>query len=437
MLINKTELLDKLKSEKLVIGYELGNQASQISYCHVNSGEPETLSVTAGTEQFNIPTALCKRQGVGQWFYGKEALRYAAQEEGTLLTGLLELAREGEMVMVEGAEYDPVALLTLFIKRSFTLLSLVAGMESVAAVMFTCETLDHRMIEVLTQVAVGIGLKNKKVFFQSNRESFYYYTLYQPPELWNHEVLLCDFRTDYLRVYRLECNRRTTPVVVYIETKEYPSFSYPEFPEDELLRARAMEEKDQGFLQILTECCKERIISSVYLIGDGFKEEWTKESVRFLCKSRRVFRGNNLYSKGACFGVRERLAQSEKGNSFVFLGEDKLKANIGMKVLRRGVDSYFALLDAGQNWFDSARECEFILESDNSFELRVTPLNGREAKVVEILLDGLPERPEKTSRIHMKIFLKDESTVVLVLTDKGFGELYPASGKVWREEFEI
>lgn len=437
MFINKTGFQDKLKSDKLVIGYDLGDQISQISYCHINSDSPETLSVTAGTEQFNIPTALCKRRDVGQWFYGKEAIKYAGQDEGTLLTGLLTLAKQGEMVSLEGTEFDPVALLTLFVKRSLTLLSLVAGWESVEAVMFTCDNLDHRLIEVLTQVAAGLGLKNKKVFFQSHQESFYYYMLYQSKELWNHQVLLCDYRENYLRLYQLECNKRTTPVVVYIEAKDYQDFVLEELPAEEYARKLAMQEKDRRFLEILTECCEGKIISSAYLIGDGFKEEWMEDSLRYLCKGRRVFRGNNLYSKGACLGMKEKLNASETGSSYVFLGEDKLKANIGMKVLRRGVDSYFALLDAGQNWYDSRKECEFILESEPVFELRVTPLNGKDASVVEISLDGLLQRPERTTRIHMEIFLKDACTVVLRMEDMGFGELFPSSGKSWQEEFSV
>lgn len=437
MLINKTEILDKFKNDKIVIGYELGAKTSQISYCYMGKDEPETLSVTAGTEQFNIPTVLCKRKEVGQWFYGKEAFKCAEADEGILVENLLELARKGEPVYVEESEYDPIALLTLFVKRSSALLSMISSWDNVSAVMFTCDNLDSRMIEILTQVTAGLGLKNTKVFFQSNRESFYYYMLYQAQELWNHQVLLCDYRDNHLQILRMECNKRTTPIVAYIESKEYPLFLMEEFPKDEYVRKNAMEERDRKFLEIVTDCCEGKIISSVYLIGDGFKEEWMNASLKYLCKGRRVFGGNNLYSKGACLGMKEKLCESEKGKSHVFLGEDKLKANIGMGVLRRGVDSYFALLDAGQNWFDARKECEFILETDSTFELRVTPLNGKDATVVEIMLEGLAERPEKTTKIHMEIYLKDVSTVVLRMEDKGFGEFFPASGQSWVEEFKV
>lgn len=437
MLINRTDITDKFKNDKIVIGYELGDKVSQVSYCYMGKAEPETLSATAGAEQFNIPTALSKRHGVGQWFYGKEALNHVGFEDCILIEDLVGLARKGEAVVVEETEYDPIALLTLFVKRSLGMLSMITSWDNVSALMFTCTNLDGRMIEILTQVAAGLGLKNTKVVFQSNRESFYYYMLYQSQELWNHQVLLCDYRENCLKIFRMECNKRTTPIVVYIESCEYPLFLMEEFPEDEYARKNAMEERDRKFLDIVTECCEGKIISSVYLIGDGFKDEWMDASLKYLCKGRRVFGGNNLYSKGACFGMKEKLVESENGKNHVFLGEDKLKANIGMRVLRRGVDSYFALLDAGQNWFDARKECEFILESDATFELRVTPLNGKDATVVEIMLEGLTERPEKTTRIHLDIYLKDVSTVVLHIEDKGFGEFFPATGKSWVEEFKV
>ena len=58
-----------------------------------------------------------------------------------------------------------------------------------------------------------------------------------------------------------------------------------------------------------------------------------------------MFQGNNLYSKGACYGLLERLNPSKEWKDYVYLGADKLKANIGIKALRRGEDSYYALLN--------------------------------------------------------------------------------------------
>lgn len=117
MFSGQKEQTEKKKNSKMVVGYDLGKVVSQISFCSLDGGDAETVSSVAGTEQYNIPTVLCKRSGVNQWFYGKEALKYAGEEDGILVEDLLTLADRGEDVLVEGESFDPVALLTLFVKE--------------------------------------------------------------------------------------------------------------------------------------------------------------------------------------------------------------------------------------------------------------------------------------------------------------------------------
>ena len=75
MLQENRDLTGKRNNAKMVIGYDLGRQFSQVSYYAVGDADPCTVSPVAGTEQYNIPTVLCKRVGVSQWYYGKEALK--------------------------------------------------------------------------------------------------------------------------------------------------------------------------------------------------------------------------------------------------------------------------------------------------------------------------------------------------------------------------
>lgn len=428
MNISKPEILDKLHNEKLLIGFDLGNEYSLISYCFQNSDSPETASYTAGGEQYSIPTAMCKRREVGQWFYGREAVKYAEEEDGILIDNLLKKAYEGREIIVEDTPYDPVAILTLFIRRSLGILTFLGGVERIGAFMVTCETLDQRMVEVLSAAVSGLNLKTDKIFFQNHMESFYYYMLNQPAELWAHQVLLCDFSGQKLFVNYMERNLRTTPVVIYIDSKEFPEMGRDE---------SSKPDRDLGFLDILRRCCDKRIISSIFLIGDGFKDDWMRESLRYACEGRRVFRGNNLYSKGACMCLREKSKCSDLGKNYVFLGRDKLKANIGMQVLRRGEESYLALLDAGLNWYEAKKTTEFITERDNKFELTITPLNGKNPKLVEINLDNLPRRPDRTTRLLMQVSLKSPNILLLDIKDEGFGEIFPSSGLTWQQEIEF
>lgn len=418
---------------RIVIGYDLGESYAQISYYLPQEDDVETLAVVAGSEQYNIPMALYKRKEVNQWLYGKDAVKFAKEQEGYSVEHLLDLARNGEPVMVGEESFDPVALLTLFVKRSLSLLNIIASPEYLDGVMFTVEWLDERTVEVLSQMTVNLQLKTDRIYFQSHVESFYYYTLSQPEALWMYEVLLCDYDNRRLKLYRFECNRKTTPKVVFIETQERQEMERKEDEAGELSK----EGLDETFAGIVREKCNGRAVSSVYLIGDGYRDGWAKESLRYLCSGRRVFQGNNLYSKGACYGICEKLGLRETENGYVFLGEDKLTANIGMRLLRRGEDSYFAIMDGGVNWYETKREFEVILEAGDTVAILLTPLNGGEPREINMILEGLPERPDWASRLKVQTQMISRNQLRMKVTDMGFGEFFPSSEAEWEKLFEI
>lgn len=424
-----------LKNDKLIVGYDLGNRYSQISYAVSADGEVETLSQVAGAQIYNIPTALCKRTGVNQWFYGKEALRNAGEEQGILVENLVELALDGEPIRIEEDSYDPVSLLTLFFKRSLGLLSQAGTSEKLGALMITCEQLDHRMVQLLNDVLAGLKLKTEKIYFQSHTESFYNYMLRQPGELWAARSMLYDYRGDRINIYAMDCNRRTTPVAAFIEEgmADFPAQGLRE-GEAAALPEAEKQSLDRAFLRLAEASFGDRQVSSVFLIGDGFSEEWMKESLRFLCRGRRVFQGNNLFSKGACQGMQERLHASPAGLEHIFLGNDKLKANVGMDVMRQGEASYLALLDAGINWYEADQVTEFYLQEGNQISLKITPLIGKETRIALITLEELPDG---ISRLRARLCLEAENRLAVEIEDLGFGRLRAPSGRSWREIIEL
>lgn len=426
----------KRNSKKVVLGYDLGHQFAQISYCGLGEEQPETVSAVAGTEQYNIPAVLCKRSGVGQWYYGKEAIKFAKEEAGILVEDLLELAQRGEDVIVEGEPYDPVALLTLFVKRSLSLLNIRLSFSQVEAVMFTVEELTPRMVDVLSRVAAGLQLKVQRLCFQSHRESFYAYTLHQSAELRKKDVVIFEYNTQ-LKMLRLECNQRTTPMVVLINEQCFPEMMRRVWAEEEDVRERQKQELDELFGHLAKQALEGKEISTIFLLGDGFKEGWAKESLKILCRNRRVFQGNNLYSKGACYGMLERLNPSEEWKKHVYLGVDKLKSNVGMKALRRGEDSYYAILDAGTNWYEASADFDVILESGDTVDFIVTPLTGGTVLDRPVHLQGIPERPRGTTRLNVHIEMTAINQAAVTIEDLGFGELFPSSGKAWSSTIQV
>lgn len=424
----------KQSNDKLIIGYDISNDNVQISYYTAEINRVETFSTVTGEEAYNIPMVLCKREGVNQWFLGKEALKYAEEEQGTLVDNLLLMALDGEPVLVEGEEFDPVALFTLFLKRSLGLLSMVGNADKIAALMFTCEKLDRPLINLLSTVAANLKLKTEQIFFQSHTESFYYFMLNQPKELWLTKTLLFEYQGTDMKIYQMECNKQTTPIVAYIDNRDVPFSSYEPMPEEEKMRQDKCKRLDDEFLDLAQRICQGNLISSVYLIGDYFNDEWMTQSLRYLCKGHRVFKGNNLYSKGACFGALERLKASEEGKEHVFLGNDKLTSNIGMKVLRRGEESYIALLDAGVNWYEADCVQELYIRDGDCIELIATSLIGKGTKTLCMTLEDFNT---PVTRLLMHLSLSRENCLKIEVEDLGFGDFYEATHKVWVQEAEI
>lgn len=427
----------KLHKGNVLVGYDLGEYYSQISYLVYGSGDVDTVATVVGTKQYNIPTVLCKRKGVNQWFYGKDAVKNREEEDMLPVEHLLSLARKGEKIELDGEAFDPVALVTLFMRRSLTLMNLIASIENIAAIMFTVDELDDRMVEILAQAAANLSLKTSHIYFQSHTESFYSFMLYQPQELWAYQVLACEHDGRRLKTYRMECNKRTTPIVTLIEEQIFETLVIPEEDEEEQIKTDAYSLADERFLGIVQSLCEGRIVSAVYLLGDGFRGDWQEKSLQFLCHNRRVFQGNNLFSRGAVYGILEKLDPGETGQSHVFLGKDKLKSNIGMNVMRQGKESYYALLDAGENWYEIHKSCQFLLGDEKKLAFVITPLTGKNVEIREIPLSGAKETGAPFTRYEMEMSMSSPDTVQITVTDLGFGDLFETGGQVWEKAFQV
>ncbi len=430
----KKDIAKKITKAPIVVGIDLTDAFSQVSYWELGSGEPETVSTVLGSQQMCIPTVLGKFYGDSTWTFGKEAQLMEEKNEGFLISSLVELARKGELVEVETRDYDPVDLLALFIKKCLGLISMKAPLEKVSMIMITVEEPDVKMIQILNQAVSTLRIKPEKVCFQSHSESAYNYMIHQAVELWSHDVLICHLREDGLLVRTMKKNIHTSPIVVLMEEKWIPSFKAEKM---QGAGPAKKQKKDLEFCEIIKGFCEGNMVSSIYLLGDGFDGEWCEESLKYMCRNRRVFQGNNLFSKGACYGAKEKIEEPADVGKHVFLGKDKVKSNVGMRVTREGEDSYMVLLDAGKNWYETSKECELILDREDTVSFLITPLNGKNERTVSIYLRGCPVRPPKATRVHLEMKMMSERRLHVCIRDLGFGELFPSSGMMWQQEFVV
>ena len=435
-----------------ILGMDLDDRYAQISCWLPGEQKPETLSAEAEGEEYMIPAVLCRRTDRDVWTYGREALQTAERGEGVLVDHLLSSALQGKKVEAGGEIFEATALLALFIKRSLSLLGGTSrgalrgyrGLEKADFFMFTFEKVDRQALEMVERVALLLSLPPERVSCQSRAESFFYYNINQPEELWRHLCMICDFGGRTLKTMLFEANHHTRPATVTVSEEEQALLTrhLPEGKEYEAKEpsGKMAEEMDEAFLVLFQKLSAGKIIDTIYLIGDGFEGNWYQKTLSALCMNRRVFRGNNLYSKGACYGGGYKAAQKSRqkaGQEYVYLGADMLKVNLGLDAVKRGEDIYFSLLDAGMTWFDARGECDFLLDQDHAFSLRLSPVSGRKARQIVVTLSGVPERPPGTTRIHLTVSCPDAETVKLRMEDKGFGDFFPSSGLAWEESFSL
>ncbi|MBQ3105356.1 MAG: hypothetical protein IJC59_05800 [Lachnospiraceae bacterium] len=417
---------------KYIVGYDLSRRYAQISYLEMGSGKAETLSMVAGEQQYNIPLVLYKNEEDNKWWIGREAIRRHAGLGGLLVEELLELACRGEWVESYPEPYDPCVLLAIFIRRSLSLLSIIAEYDNIWGIMFTLEELGQTEVEVMRRVIEYLQLPQCVIRFVRKEESLYHYTVHSERQLWQEEVLVYEFTEKGLVRVALRQNKRTTPRVFLTEKEVFPGFEEAAPDTEEAGRAR-----DRRFTEVLEKEFDGRKVSSVYLIGDGFEGDWYQSSIRFLCTRGRVFRGNNLYSKGACYCMLDLETKQGSVGEQVYLGEDKLLANVGMEILRQGKPAYLAVLDGGSSWYEAGKEWEVILENSSSLTFTITPLNGDNRKEAVLELDGLRGEDQPFVRVRIEAFMVTARKMRIRVTDRGFGEFYPATKRCWEEDFTL
>ena len=190
-----------------------------------------------------------------------------------------------------------------------------------------------------------------------------------------------------------------------------------------------MGDQDEEFLRYLQKAFENKIVSTAYLVGNGFDGEWMKSSLAYLCRGRRVFMGMNLYSKGACYAAWAR--DNEDHWPFIYMGENEMKFNLSLKVKNHGELQFYNLISAGRNWFEAKGECELILSDTSEIDFWKQLPNSREAIIETLELTDMPCRPDRTTRIRIIAKPVADDKVNIEIKDMGFGELFRATDKSW------
>ena len=375
---------------KSMIGIDLNERYCQVSFYHEEQQEPQTL------ENVTYPTMGLYEQAIEQ--AGGEAVR----------------------VLAELVEH------------------VLARFDSIDELVFTVPSLNIDIVRMLKGIGQRAGVDKRHIFVQDYKESFCNYMLYQPKELWQYEAALFHCDRHEVKAYMLRKIRtgygkgRDTFITVDEVANAYMEELSAVYPVLNVDRAR---DADVRFKQFVQGVFEKKLVSSVFLVGEGFENNWYPQSLRVMCNGRRAFLGNNLYSKGACYAAFKRAYNYEE--ALVYLDETKMMDQVCLKLRMHGKDKWYPIVPWGSRWYEADTSFELLLENTDDIEIHIESLAGAELQVERISLKGLPKRNNYTLRLQVKVMLMDEKRCQISMKDVGFGEFFPATDFYVEKEIHL
>ena len=401
----------------LVIGMDLCD-----TYTHISCMEPEQTWV--------IPTVVCKNKNADEWYVEEEAYAHTLVGDGIMEDKLLTQVMKDGTATIGGIKYEGIYLLKMFLEKALELPKKAAGSREIASIVIAVSCLDVKLMDSLLYCADYLKIPRDRVHLISHTESFVYYVMSQKREVWSNQVGMFDLTNQSLRYYELKVQRglRQMQVVADCENLEEG------FHLDVLDNTAGARLADRILCSCADRILQKRLFSAIVLTGKGFENtEWAPEFMKQVCSRRRLFVENSLFSKGALMKAADYL-QEKSSYPFICICEGRLKTTVSVKVLNHDKEGQLVLAAAGDNWYEAKSTVDFIVTGNPEVEFTISPLDPKKKKLVKIGLEDFPKRPDRTTKIDLTQGSSDVRSIVAVIKDKGFGEIFPAEDVMIKQE---
>jgi len=431
--VSETHLMGGVGVEeqrKLIVGFDLGEDYSQISCYSFKIFEPKSVCLTEEEEHYLIPTVLCVKNDTKEWLYGDEAIACDSITEGVFADALLAKISAGETVKIFDIPFTGILLLEKFFRKTLMLLKKYFPTESITKIVVTIRDMEPKLVEGIYEALALLGLDKDRATILSHAQCYLYYALSQNQELWRNDVGLFEFDATGLSYYQININRRLHPMIAgvmkqnFADTLDYDRLHNPD--------ANA----EYTFKNIANNVMYKQIISTLYFTGKGFEGSWADEIIKSFCTGRRAFKGQNLYTKGACYAARE-LTGEKKFSDFLFLSDEMIMTSVTIHVYQDGMIKEVVLTKEAVPWYEVNESVEVILDAEQEIEIYLKNIMSREIVKKKLLLNNLPERPNRMTRLLINLTCLERTTAKINVMDLGFGAIYEGTDRSWELTFEL
>ena len=309
-----------MSEHTLLVGLDIGDEVSQLAVFHEDTLEAKGVGVTEENSEGYIPTSVALE--------GKESI-----------DDFFVKIRKGQPIMVDDVESAPVNVLAYFFRKTLSLTRKQYPSETIKKLVVTFEDTTPELIQLVYSALEKLNIQKDRAMVMSHKNCFAYYALYQKKELWINDVGVFDYHGDTLKYYQMQLDRRLSPILVAVGERDMSDALHTLEGDDDTNRGAVLDNVVQGAIH-------RQILSSLYMIGDTFKEDWCGDVLKRLCVGRRVFMGNNLFVAGACIAARE-LTEKKRLEEYMLMDDDMIHSRISFDSYYHGKQEEYVLVTPG------------------------------------------------------------------------------------------
>lgn len=414
------------ENRKLMVGMDLCDDVTQLSCCKMESDEAMPVGRVVGRErEYECPTVLSFHPDRREWLFGTDALVEEDKGKVILFRHMIQQISRTREVTAGDMTITGVDALSRFFVKILSCLKEYFPNETILKLVVTVFDNNDNLRETIAEAMKQIGIDSDRLVIQPHRQSYMYYALCQKRELWMNDVGLFEFGREGMFYSQLHIDRRSVPYIVGVRQKDLSdTINWDMMEHDSSFRI------EYAFLNLANTQLHKQMVTTIYVSGEGFDGKWADKALKQLCTGRRVFRGSNLFTKGACYAAREFAGQGPM-KDFLFLDEEMIYNNISMRVYCDAKMQELMLAKAGTPWKDVDVSVDIIPDNEEEIQLTTHNVLQHETKVHLLSLEGFDDRQNKMTRFTVRLRFADASHCIVTLKDNGFGEFCPSSNRIW------
>lgn len=408
------------ETEKLVLGIDLCDDITQVTVMRPRAAEPDAVCFDARTRKEFLPTLLCEDSD------GNRSIGEVLEPGVTVLPPFFRAAVRQEMIETKNGSLSGRELLEQYVALALQKVKERFDEQEIGFVAVTCEEANDSVKAMLYDI-----FEKKQGFLGcclvlSHLEAFLHFVIRQEVGLWENGSAAFDYSTEGLLFYRMECRMAGGRRLLLADCKDY----------SEVIPVSVVAKGDKASIasafERLAEMALQQKTGSLFATGRVFEGEWVSDVLRLFSRGRRVFRGQNLYTQGACYAGTE-LFRKEGNVDFSLLTPEQITVDVFLMAETAEQEEAVLMAKAGDTFCSVDSRTEVLLNGTDKLSFKIVPAG----EMTPVLLRVAPKitdlRGDYTNRYEVRLFFAKRDVMVIQLKDTGFGVFYPSTYRIYEE----